>query len=663
MNNVYLTFWVVGGVAGAIAGILVLWSRRAFTWVTFVGGVLAVVGLVVGAKLQYRIEHLAPADALRISPFELFEPGVRLPLGILLGGVLAGLWSLALRAPWRDLGDALAVATTVMIPIGRMGCWSNRCCMGTVCGHWALPVCLRFPPGTESYNQQLRDNLIALSDPLSLPAHPLPLYFAAGSLGILLVLLWMLRRPAAPGMMLAAACVLGSAGKLALETLRAEPRPPGLMFAIPATVLAVTSGLLVLAFLRRVTSARAARARLAAGKGALAGGLAAMLALAGLASPARGAGGPGAGAGPPSAGAMEALVAYARDPVRNRRGLRRLERGGTEGLPPVLLIAMADARLRSGQRRAAAGLFEQILAREPGEPWASWARLGLGWNALVAGDLDGARPHLGAIAASGGRPGGFAMLLVALIDASDGRPVAIESLRLLAADPARPPPLREAARLGSAYARYWAGDFAGAQAAFEMLARERPASRLADDALYGAAWSRVRTGDRDGGRTALAALAGDRPVRGRSVSEAIVNLDPRALVRAGFERYRRGPLRPPEDQVTELLDGDGRRIAREALRRLDEAPRMASTSLRRGIGASSVIDAAGGRAAGESGVVAASAAPGSGAAPAGTGRVSPGGRGGSRLALGVAALAVLLAGYVLSRWRRTTRPQHGPGRW
>jgi len=300
--------------------------------------------------------------------------------------------------------------------------------------------------------------------------------------------------------------------------------------------------------------------------------------------------------------AEQALSAYAQNPLQNRRGLRQLEHDGTDTLPPVVLLAMGDARLRSGQRRAASRLFEAVLARDLGEPFESWARLGLGWNALRAGDVDAARPYLEEIAAAGTATSGLAKLLVALIDAGDGTRAAVETFDQVAADPSVSSDLREVGRLGGAYARYWAGDFRSATPAFEAVVRDYPASKLRDDAQYGAAWSRVRAGERAAGEAALRSLASDAPKHGPAVSEELVNLDPRALVRAGFGRYRRGPLRPPEDQMVELLDGDGRAMARAALRHLDEAP-LASASLRRAVAVRPQADAEDGGRRGTSGAV------------------------------------------------------------
>src|SRR5262249_56710003 len=72
--------------------------------------------------------------------------------------------------------------------------------------------------------------------------------------------------------------------------------------------------------------------------------------------------------------AEQALSAYAQNPLKNRRGLLQLEHDGTDTLPPVVLLAMGDARLRSGQRQQAARLFSEVIDREPCEPFVICAR-------------------------------------------------------------------------------------------------------------------------------------------------------------------------------------------------------------------------------------------------------------------------------------------------
>lgn len=248
----YFLIWTTACAAGFLAGVLVLRARDACDRRALLVLGAAWGGLLLGAKWQYRLESLALGDALAVSPTELLTPGMRLPLGLLTGAALAGLCAVVLGVPWREAGDALAVAASVLIPIGRVACLRNGCCMGTVCPLWARSLCPRFPPGSEPYNAQLRAGVITLADRISLPAHPLPLYFAAASVGTLLVLLWLLRRGARPGSLLATFCILRPLAKLGLEPLRASPPggPAGLMLVIPLVVLSTTVGVVAIRLVR-----------------------------------------------------------------------------------------------------------------------------------------------------------------------------------------------------------------------------------------------------------------------------------------------------------------------------------------------------------------------------------------------------------------------------
>jgi prolipoprotein diacylglyceryltransferase len=234
--SAHLLLWTAGAAAGFVAGVLMLRARGALGLSTVIALGWAWEGLFLGAKWQFRLEHDPLPAAFWVTPGELFEPGLRMPLGLLVGGVLAGLWCLLVRAPWRETGDALAVAACVMMPIGRMGCMLNGCCMGRACVGIS-PFCPRYPPSTDAYQTQVREGLLHGTEALSLPAQPLPVYFALPALALLALLLWLHWRKAPPGALLAAFCIVEPAAKLLLEPLRANPRPPGLMLGIPATVL------------------------------------------------------------------------------------------------------------------------------------------------------------------------------------------------------------------------------------------------------------------------------------------------------------------------------------------------------------------------------------------------------------------------------------------
>ena len=511
--SLYLLLWTLGCAVGFVAALLVLHRRHVLTPATALTVALAWLFLFVGSKWHSRLEYLPWTSALLVSPAELFAPGRRLPLGLLTSGVAAALSCLLLRLPWRAVGDALAVFWSVLIPIGRIGCMVYGCCLGGVCGAWLRPLGWRYGPGSEAFRVQVAAGLIEPTSGESLPVHPLPVYFALASIATLVVLLRLLRHGAPPGTLLLVFGLLRPATKLALEPLRAEPAPSWLMIGIPAATLTIATTIAAFLLLRRAG---------VVGRRRLATRVLLPFLLVALA---------------PSVAAADdrswaaSLARYAQNPLRNRRVLRRLEREGPGDHPPVVLLALADARLRSGRFAAAGTLFDRVIAIAD-EPLASWALRGRSWARLLAGEESS-----------------FARVV------DDARASAT---------------LHGAARLADAYARYWARDDAGAIEAFDA-AVEGADGDLVDDARYGAARARIRAGDVGGALSILHDLAAWH-VNGSAgePSAALVALDRQALLRAGFERYRRGALRPPEQHLRLVLDGDGVVLARAALRELGE---------------------------------------------------------------------------------------------
>lgn len=248
----YMFLWAGGLWAGGLAALLVLRARHAVSWRALGALVLGAGGFLVGLKLHARLETLPVAEAVRLPLGSLFAPGARMPLGLLLGAAVALAVAAGTGAGWRQVGDAWAVATSVMIPLGRVGCMLAGCCFGQVCARWPHALCVTYPPGTVPHDHQVAHGVLQAGSAASLPLHPLPLYFAVASVVTLGVLLWELRRDVAPGIMLATFCVLRPTAKLVLEPLRAEAVPGMLMVAIPATVLVMGVVVLSVAAIRRV---------------------------------------------------------------------------------------------------------------------------------------------------------------------------------------------------------------------------------------------------------------------------------------------------------------------------------------------------------------------------------------------------------------------------
>lgn len=253
LAGMYAVIWATGLWVGGLAGVFVLRARRALSSRAVAAMGLGTVAFVAGIKLQYRLELFAPGEALAIPVDRIAEPGAHLPLGLLAGSVVAVGSAALLGSGWRQVGDAWAVAMSVMIPIGRVACLLAGCCYGVVCARWPSWLCLTYPRGSPAFSRQAAYGLVDPGSAASLPTHPLPIYFALASLATLAILLRLLRRERAPGTLLLAFAILRPAAKLGLEPLRADARPGPLMTAIPAVVLvgAIVVAIVILARRRR----------------------------------------------------------------------------------------------------------------------------------------------------------------------------------------------------------------------------------------------------------------------------------------------------------------------------------------------------------------------------------------------------------------------------
>ena len=246
----YLTPWVTGALLGVAGYALVARFRGVPRSAIVVAGLFFLVGLAVGAKLQYRLEIFKPLGALLISPRDLLEPGGRLPLGLLLGGLLALARCGVAGISWRAVGDGLAVFESVMSTIGRLGCLLAGCCMGGACPPWMSAICLRYPRGTPAFDDQVAAKLLDPASVLSLPAHPLPAYFALAALLILTVLLLLLRYGAPAGSLLTVFGILWPPAKIGLEAIRAVPRQGSAMLVVPLLLFLLTVGGLAVQYAR-----------------------------------------------------------------------------------------------------------------------------------------------------------------------------------------------------------------------------------------------------------------------------------------------------------------------------------------------------------------------------------------------------------------------------
>ena len=208
--------------------------------VSFISGML-------GARLFFYLQFYDRffADAPWWAILAVWEGGV-VWYGGLIGATLAGLGFLWLRGlPVLHVADIVAPAVVLGQAFGRVGCFLNGCCWGTIIepSHWVhrtFPGLTQFPRiardgeivGAPALLQHLNPELMARLypeiEPLSLaatashPVHPVQLYAALAGLllagGLLLLSRWCPRK----GQLLCLLLVGYGLQRFALELLRGD---------------------------------------------------------------------------------------------------------------------------------------------------------------------------------------------------------------------------------------------------------------------------------------------------------------------------------------------------------------------------------------------------------------------------------------------------------
>jgi phosphatidylglycerol---prolipoprotein diacylglyceryl transferase len=183
------------------------------------GLVMALVGFGAArlyVVLQYPDLYLRdPLDAFRVWKGGTASTGMY--LGVLVAAVATARWQ---RLPIRKLLDSAAPSAAAGIVVGRLACFVNGCCFGTVSD---LPWAVRFPAGSGPQVAQLTAGLVGPGQ-TSEPVHPVQLYEAAFA-ALLFLFLWRHRRvQQRDGELAALFLLLYGLARFGTEFLRGDPR-------------------------------------------------------------------------------------------------------------------------------------------------------------------------------------------------------------------------------------------------------------------------------------------------------------------------------------------------------------------------------------------------------------------------------------------------------
>ncbi len=176
------------------------------------------VSSVSGARLLFVLINWDYYRNNILESFKIWEGGL-VYYGGLIAGFLAAVFYLQRKrlALWRT-ADILAPSLALGEAIGRIGCFLNGCCYGSVSEKGG--VCFPGAGDPPVFVQQLRDGLLLPGAAHSLPVIPAQLYASAGSLMIFFILLKAARLKIFDGFLFWLFILLYSFARFVIEGIR-----------------------------------------------------------------------------------------------------------------------------------------------------------------------------------------------------------------------------------------------------------------------------------------------------------------------------------------------------------------------------------------------------------------------------------------------------------
>ena len=182
-------------------------------WI-MVAGILGARLAYIAANLQYFIDH--PSQIIRIDQGGL----------IFYGGLIGASLSLILFAKHKhekplDIIDLAITSVPLGHALGRIGCFINGCCYGSI-NHG--PLAVTYPKGSLAWEHQSELGLLTETATHCISVHPVQLYESILGLLTFSILHIIYRRKKKNGTVLAAYLIIYSIVRFSLEFFRGDPR-------------------------------------------------------------------------------------------------------------------------------------------------------------------------------------------------------------------------------------------------------------------------------------------------------------------------------------------------------------------------------------------------------------------------------------------------------
>ncbi|WP_422926326.1 prolipoprotein diacylglyceryl transferase [Singulisphaera sp. PoT] len=181
-------------------------------------------GGLIGARLFFVFQHhetfASLGDILR------FWRGGMVFYGCIIGGLIGSIiYWYRHPFPFRAMADAVAPSLAFGTAFGRLGCWFNGCCFGSICH---MPWGVQFPTGTIPWIHQVYLRQIPPSAEISHPVHPTQLYSAITGFALLAFLSWYFPKRKRDGEVMALLMIFYAMARFAMEAFRDDE---GVFFA------------------------------------------------------------------------------------------------------------------------------------------------------------------------------------------------------------------------------------------------------------------------------------------------------------------------------------------------------------------------------------------------------------------------------------------------
>jgi phosphatidylglycerol:prolipoprotein diacylglycerol transferase len=210
--------WMLAVATGMVAAVRLAQRAGLDTVVTFWGALgAAFAGVAGGMAWTWTIVHLGiapPAESGKLLEGDLSVLGA-------IVGVAAFVWIYLrfMRRPLLPYADVAATAGLLAYAVGRVGCFFNGCCFGTLT---EVPWAVHHAEDTAAYAAHLHAGWIGPGSAHTLAVHPVALYHAAAAL---LLFLAALKARGIPGRPLAVAVTGYAAARFFLQFIRGDATP------------------------------------------------------------------------------------------------------------------------------------------------------------------------------------------------------------------------------------------------------------------------------------------------------------------------------------------------------------------------------------------------------------------------------------------------------